>query len=222
MATRKIIAIDGPVAAGKSTIAKRVAKELGLIYIDTGAMYRCLALYALQNGIDVYDENALEKAAKEINIVLTQDSKVFLNGKEVTKEIRSREVTNNASQVSYPRKVREIFVSKQQEMANNSENGVVMDGRDIGTVVLTNANLKIYQIASIEVRAQRRYLENIEKGINTPLDELIKEIEKRDYMDMNKGFGALKKAEDAIELDTSNMTIEEVVDFIVKKANEIK
>ena len=222
MATRKIIAIDGPVAAGKSTIAKRVAKELGLIYIDTGAMYRCLALYALQNGIDVYDENALEKAAKEINIVLTQDSKVFLNGKEVTKEIRSREVTNNASQVSYPRKVREIFVRKQQEMANNSENGVVMDGRDIGTVVLTNANLKIYQIASIEVRAQRRYLENIEKGINTPLDELIKEIEKRDYMDMNKGFGALKKAEDAIELDTSNMTIEEVVDFIVKKANEIK
>ena len=141
--------------------------------------------------------------------------------RNVSKEIRGVEVTKIVSPVSYPRKVREIFVLKQQELAKTAKNGVVMDGRDIGTVVLPDANLKIYHIASSYIRAKRRYDENVLKGILTPLEEIEKEIAHRDYLDMNKGFGALKKADDAIELDTSNMSVEEVVDFITKKALEL-
>ena len=219
--SKLIIAIDGPGAAGKSTVAKLVAKKLNYTYIDTGAMYRCLALYALENNIDIKDEDALAKAASEISIFMDESANVFLNSRNVSKEIRGVEVTKIASPVSYPRKVREVFVSKQRELAEKAKNGVVMDGRDISTVVLPNADLKIFQIASSYVRAKRRYDENVAKGILTPLEEIEKEIAHRDYLDINKGFGALKKAEDAIELDTSDMSIEEVVNFIINKAMEL-
>ena len=219
--SRLIIAIDGPGAAGKSTVAKLVAKKLNYTYIDTGAMYRCLALFALENNIDIKDEDALAKAAMDIDIFMDETGSVFLNSRNVSKEIRGVEVTKIVSPVSYPRKVREVFVLKQQQLAQKAKNGVVMDGRDFGTVVLPDADLKIYQIASSQIRAKRRYDENVSKGIFTPLDELEKEIAHRDYLDMNKGFGALKKAEDAIELDTSYMSIEEVVNFIINKAMEL-
>ena len=216
-----IIAIDGPGAAGKSTVAKLLAKKLNLTYIDTGAMYRCLALYAYRNNIDPTDVDALVEGLKTLDIFLDNAGKVYLNGEDVSLKIRTNEVTKLASPVSAPRPVREILVLKQQELAHKSENGVVMDGRDIGTVVLTDANIKIYQIASPRIRAERRYQENLEKGIECNLDELEKEIAHRDYLDMNKGYGSLKKADDAIELDTSYMSIDEVVDFIYNKALEL-
>ena len=219
--SRLIIAIDGPGAAGKSTVAKLVAKKLNYTYIDTGAMYRCLALFALENNIDIKDEDALAKAAMDIDIFMDETGSVFLNSRNVSKEIRGVEVTKIVSPVSYPRKVREVFVLKQQQLAQKAKNGVVMDGRDIGTVVLPDADLKIYQIASSAVRAKRRYEENLKKGITTPLEQIEKEIAHRDYLDMNKGYGSLKKADDAIELDTSHMSIEEVVDFIYNKALEL-
>ena len=216
-----IIAIDGPGAAGKSTVAKVLAKKLNLTYIDTGAMYRCLALYAYRNNIDPTDVDSLVEGLKTLDIFLDNAGKVYLNGEDVTLKIRTNEVTKLASPVSSPRPVREILVLKQQELAHKSENGVVMDGRDIGTVVLTDANIKIYQVASPRIRAERRYKENLEKGIECNLDELEKEIAHRDYLDMNKGYGSLKKADDAIELDTSHMSIEDVVDFIYNKALEL-
>ena len=144
--SRLIIAIDGPGAAGKSTVAKLVAKKLNYTYIDTGAMYRCLALFALENNIDIKDEDALAKAAMDIDIFMDETGSVFLNSRNVSKEIRGVEVTKIVSPVSYPRKVREVFVLKQQQLAQKAKNGVVMDGRDIGTVVLPDADLKIYQI----------------------------------------------------------------------------
>ena len=216
-----IIAIDGPGAAGKSTVAKVLAKKLNLTYIDTGAMYRCLALYAYRNNIDPTDVDSLVEGLKTLDIFLDNAGKVYLNGEDVTLKIRTNEVTKLASPVSAPRPVREILVLKQQELAHKAENGVVMDGRDIGTVVLTDANIKIYQVASPRIRAERRYKENLEKGIECNLDELEKEIAHRDYLDMNKGYGSLKKADDAFELDTSYMSIEEVVDFIYNKALEL-
>ena len=216
-----IIAIDGPGAAGKSTVAKLLAKKMGYIYIDTGAMYRCLALHAIRNNIEVTDVDGLVKGLKEIDIRLDQSGKVFLNDEDVSLEIRGVAVTAIVSPVSYPRPVREILVEKQRELAENSTTGVVMDGRDIGTVVLPNADVKIYQIASPSVRAKRRYDENLTKGITTPLETIEEEIKHRDYLDMNKGYGALKKADDAIELDTSYMSIEEVVNFIYEKAMEM-
>ena len=216
-----VIAIDGPGAAGKSTVAKILSKKLNYTYIDTGAMYRCLALYAYRNNIDVNDVDSLVKATKVIDIFMDETGKVYLDNEDVTFAIRTAEVTRLASPVSYPRPVRELFVEKQRNLADKAINGVVMDGRDIGTVLLPNADIKIYQIASEKIRAKRRYDENLLKGINTPLEELEKEIAHRDYLDMNKGFGALKKAEDAIELDTSYMTIEEVVSFIYNKAMEL-
>ena len=216
-----IIAIDGPGAAGKSTVAKKLASKLNYTYIDTGAMYRCLALYALENNIDINNVEDLSKAAEEIDIFLDQTNKIYLNGRNVTLEIRSIEVSKIVSPVSYPRKVREIFVEKQRKLANESTSGVVMDGRDIGTVVLPNADLKIFQVAELKVRSKRRYDENVAKGIMTPLEEIEQQIAHRDYLVMNKGFGALKKAEGAIELDTTNMTIDEAVDFIYNKALEL-
>ena len=216
-----IIAIDGPGAAGKSTVAKLLAKKMGYIYIDTGAMYRCLALHAIRNNIEVSDVDGLVRGLKEIDIRLDQSGKVFLNDEDVSSEIRGVAVTAIVSPVSYPRPVREILVEKQRQLALEADTGVVMDGRDIGTVVLTNADLKIYQIASPSVRAKRRYDENLTKGITTPLETIEEEIKHRDYLDMNKGYGALKTADDAIELDTSDMSIEEVVNFIYERAMEL-
>lgn len=216
-----IIAIDGPGAAGKSTVAKILAKKLNYTYIDTGAMYRSLALYALENNISIQDVDGLVNALKSIDIYLDETGKTFLNGEDVSSKIRSNEVTVVSSPVSCHVPVRLLMVKAQQKLANKAPNGVVMDGRDIGTVVLTNADIKIYQVASVEERAKRRFLENEKKGINIPLEQIKKEIEERDYRDMHKEYGALKKAEDAIELDTTNMTIDEVVNFIYNKALEL-
>ena len=216
-----VIAIDGPGAAGKSTVAKLLAKKLNYTYIDTGAMYRCLALYALENKIDIQDVDGLLSALKSIDIFLDESGKVFLNGKDVSNEIRTNEVTVVSSPVSCHVPIRLLMVKMQQKLAQKAKNGVVMDGRDIGTVVLTDADIKIYQIASIKERAKRRFLENEKKGIDIPLVQIEKEIEERDYRDMHKEYGALKKAKDAIELDTTNMTIDEVVSFIYNKALEL-
>lgn len=216
-----IIAIDGPGAAGKSTVAKKLALKLNYTYIDTGAMYRCLALYVYENKIAIDDVASLVDAAQKIEIFLDKDGKVFLNGKDVTKEIRSVEVTKIVSPVSSPKEVRKLFVSKQRKLADESINGVVMDGRDIGTVVLPHADLKIFQIASLEARVQRRYLENKSKGIDVPYEEIKNDIAQRDYLDIHKDFGALKKADDAIEFDTTNLTIDEAVLWIYNKALEL-
>lgn len=214
------IAIDGPAAAGKSTIAKMVAKNLGYTYIDTGAMYRCVAYYALCHQVDYHDEEGVCQLLKDIKIQMLPDGSIQLNGEDVTSAIRANEVSMGASIVSSYPKVRNFLVAQQREMAKGG--GVILDGRDIGTVVLPDAELKIYQIASIETRANRRHKENIERGIPSDLEEIKKEIAERDHADMTREVSPLKKADDAIELDTSDMSINEVVahvmDLVAKKS----
>jgi len=207
------IAIDGPAAAGKSTIAKMVARNLNYVYIDTGAMYRCIALYAFMEGIDFEDEKAISAAVKNVDIKLRPDGTITLNGKDVTSVIRENEVSVGASIVSKYAKVRQYLVAQQREMARGG--GVILDGRDIGTVVLPDADLKIYQIASIECRAKRRYKENMERGIQSDYEALKQEIEQRDYQDMHRDVSPLRKADDAIEIDTSDMTLDEVVAHVM-------
>ena len=215
------VAIDGPSAAGKSTIAKMVAKKENFIYIDTGAMYRCVAYYCLTQKIDLNDEKAVEQAIEHIQISLTPDNKVYLNDEDVSNQIRQDQVSLGASCVSKYQAVRSFLVDEQRKMAKAGN--VILDGRDIGTVVLPNADLKIYQIASVETRAKRRYLENLERGLNADLETIKKEIEERDYQDTHREISPLKKAEDAIELDTSSLTLEEVVEQVltlIQKAKE--
>lgn len=215
------VAIDGPSAAGKSTIAKMVAKKENFIYIDTGAMYRCVAYYCLTQKIDLNDEKAVEQAIEHIQISLTPDNKVYLNDEDVSNQIRQDQVSLGASCVSKYQAVRNFLVDGQRKMAKAGN--VILDGRDIGTVVLPNADLKIYQIASVETRAKRRYLENLERGLNADLETIKKEIEERDYQDTHREISPLKKAEDAIELDTSSLTLEEVVEQVltlIQKAKE--
>ena len=207
------IAIDGPSAAGKSTIAKMVAKKENFIYIDTGAMYRSVAFYCIKNHIDLNDEQAVEQAISNIQIRLTADNKVYLNDEDVSLQI-------GASCVSKYQAVRTFLVDEQRKMAETGN--VILDGRDIGTVVLPHADLKIYQIASVETRAKRRYLENKERGLEADLETIKKEIEQRDYQDMHRAISPLKKADDAIELDTSNMTLEEVVDQVLTLINKTR
>ncbi len=215
------VAIDGPSAAGKSTIAKMVAKKENFIYIDTGAMYRCVAYYCLTQKIDLNDEKAVEQAIEHIQIRLTSDNKVYLNDEDVSNQIRQDQVSFGASCVSKYQAVRSFLVDEQRKMAKAGN--VILDGRDIGTVVLPNADLKIYQIASVETRAKRRYLENLERGLDADLETIKKEIEERDYQDTHREISPLKKAEDAIELDTSSLTLEEVVEQVltlIQKAKE--
>lgn len=215
------VAIDGPSAAGKSTIAKMVAKKENFIYIDTGAMYRCVAYYCLTQKIDLNDEKAVEQAIEHIQIRLTPDNKVYLNDEDVSNQIRQDQVSLGASCVSKYQAVRSFLVDEQRKMAKAGN--VILDGRDIGTVVLPNANLKIYQIASVETRAKRRYLENLERGLDADLETIKKEIEERDYQDTHREISPLKKAEDAIELDTLSLTLEEVVEQVltlIQKAKE--
>ncbi|MEG0177299.1 (d)CMP kinase [Anaerorhabdus sp.] len=212
------IAIDGPSAAGKSTIAKYLAKELNYSHLDTGAMYRCVAYKVLNMGICIEDEPKIIEVIKNTVIELKPDGSIYLDGKQVNDEIRTNEVSMGASNVSKLEKVREELVARQQEMAKSK--GVIMDGRDIGTVVLKDAEVKIFLTASAEARALRRHKENIEKGIPSILEELTKEIEARDYQDSHREHSPLKKADDAIEVDSSNLTIAEVVnkiDEIVKQ-----
>lgn len=215
------VAIDGPSAAGKSTIAKMVAKKENFIYIDTGAMYRCVAYYCLTQKIDLNDEKAVGQAIEHIQIRLTPDNKVYLNDEDVSNQIRQDQVSLGASCVSKYQAVRSFLVDEQRKMAKAGN--VILDGRDIGTVVLPNADLKIYQIASVETRAKRRYLENLERGLDADLETIKKEIEERDYQDTHREISPLKKAEDAIELDTSSLTLEEVVEQVltlIQKAKE--
>lgn len=212
------IAIDGPAAAGKSTVAKRVAKKLNFTYVDTGAMYRAVTLYALKNNVDTKNEEEVCKLIPHIDIMMDSMNNVFLNNEDVTKEIRSREVADNVSYIASYKEVRLFLVEQQKKIASKSS--VVMDGRDIGSYVLPDADVKIFQIASVKTRAKRRYDENISKNISCTFDEIEKELQKRDYIDSHRSFAPLKKAGDAYELDTSNLTIQEVVDAILKIVQE--
>lgn len=215
-----IVAIDGPAAAGKSTVAKIVAQKLGFTYIDTGAMYRSVTLYALKKGIDPKDEEKVVALLDEITIDLKADNRVFLNGEDVTKEIRSIEVAANVSFVASYKGVRLDLVKKQRTLA--SKRSVVMDGRDIGSYVLPHADVKIFQIASIKERAKRRYEENISKGIQCTIEEIEAELEKRDYIDSHRSFAPLTQAADAYALDTSFMTVEEAADAVLDIINKKK
>lgn len=211
------IAIDGPSAAGKSTIAKELCKKLGYVHLDTGAMYRCTALKALRKGLAMDDEAGVCKMLEDTVIELTPDGKVFLDGEDVSKAIREDEVSMRASDVSKLQNVRRDLVKRQQDMARAK--GFIMDGRDIGTVVLTDAEVKIYMTASARARAMRRYLQNVENGIETSdVETLEAEIKARDEQDMNREFSPLRKADDAIEIDTSDLTIEEVTERIYEIA----
>ena len=207
------IAIDGPAAAGKSTIAKLVAKNLNYTYIDTGAMYRCVAYYALKNKIPYEDEKGVCSLLKDIEIQMCPDGTIHLNHEDVSSLIRENEVSMGASVVSQYSDVREFLVEKQREMAKGG--GVILDGRGIGTVVLKDAELKIYQVASIECRALRRHKENLERGLTSDLEAIKEEIARRDEQDMTREISPLKKAEDAIEIDTSDMTLNEVVAHVM-------
>ncbi len=212
------IAIDGPSAAGKSSIAKIVAKKLGYVYIDTGAMYRCVGYYCLQNNIDLNNETAVSAILKNIKITMDSNNRVYLNEHDVSDQIRQDEVSMSASLVSSYQDVREFLVKQQRKMSNVG--GVILDGRDIGTVVLPDAKLKIYQNASVETRAKRRFLENKKRGLSADLETIKKDIEQRDYQDMNRKISPLKKADDAIVLDTSNLSVDEVVNEVLKLAKQ--
>lgn len=213
---RIAVAIDGPAAAGKSTVAKIVAEKLSYIYIDTGAMYRALTLKALKQQLDLKNESKIEELLLHTIIELNQKENrqiVLLDGEDVTEEIRNQEVTNYVSYIAKIPTVREQMVLRQQKLAENR--GVVMDGRDIGTHVLPDAEVKIFLIASVEERAMRRYEENKRRGIFTDLEELKEDIKKRDEMDMNREVSPLIKADDAVEVDTTSLTIDEVVQEIL-------
>ncbi|GEL76142.1 (d)CMP kinase [Tenuibacillus multivorans] len=217
------IAIDGPAAAGKSTVAKMIAKRLGYVYIDTGAMYRALTLAALESNIDVDDEHSLTQLAEEIAITFKNDKdgqEVYINEHDVTKKIRDKDVTNNVSMVAKHQLVREKLVDMQRSLAR--EGNVVMDGRDIGTFVLPNAELKVFLIASVEERALRRHKENLENGFESDLEQLKEEIRKRDQLDSEREVAPLVKADDAIEIDTTNKSIDDVADTIYSLAQSRK
>lgn len=206
------IAIDGPASSGKSTVAKILAKDYGYIYTDTGAMYRSVTYLAIQHHVDFDDEEQLVALIKRYPITFKQTETgqlIFVDGQDVTEAIRQPEVTNNVSVVSAHEKVRHELVRQQQKIAENG--GVVMDGRDIGTVVLPKAEVKIFLVASVIERAERRFKENQSKGIATDFDTLKKEIEQRDYLDSNREVSPLKQAEDAVRIDTTGLSIEEVV-----------
>src|SRR5699024_844115 len=209
------IAIDGPAAAGKSTISKRVAEKLGYIYIDTGAMYRAVTLHVLNSGGEVTDD------LDELDIRFSNDENrsIYLDGNDVSAEIRSPEVTANVSEISSLKMVRDYLVQMQRIIA--AEKGVVMDGRDIGTTVLPEAELKIYMKASPEIRAERRLEEERQRGVDVDLSTLIQQIVRRDDLDMTREVSPLKKADDAILLDTSHMSIEEVENTIIRMAEEV-
>ena len=216
------IAIDGPAGAGKSTIAKQLAKELGYVYVDTGAMYRAMAYYFLTNNIQVEDTEAISKACEVVDVSISYENGVqvvWLNGENVSGKIRTEEVGKMASATSVYPVVRTKLVELQQKLAQKTD--VIMDGRDIGTVVLPNADVKIYMTADARVRAKRRFDELTAKGVECDLDEIEKDIIERDYRDMNRETSPLKKADDAVELDTSALDIEGVVNAmkeIIEKA----
>lgn len=215
------IAIDGPAGAGKSTIAKIVAKKLEFIYVDTGAMYRTLALACFRAGISANQEADVIKKCESVTVSLGYEDgtqKVYLNGEDVSSEIRQEEIGNMTSAIAVYAPIRKLMISMQRKLA--AENNVVMDGRDIGTVVLPNADLKIYLTASARTRAERRYKELVEKGQECDIDAIEADIKDRDYRDMHREIAPLKQADDAELLDSSNMDIDQVVEAIISKVNK--
>ncbi len=215
------IAIDGPAGAGKSTIAKLAAKELGFVYVDTGAMYRTIALGLLRGGVDCEDERQLERALNEISVDISYEDgiqQMLLNGENVTGLIRTEEVSRMASISSAKPQVRKKLLMMQRALAQQRD--VIMDGRDIGTQILPKAQLKIYLTASVDARAKRRYLELREKGETCSLEEIEQDIRERDDRDMHREIAPLKQAEDAVLVDSSELTIPEVTERIVSLARE--
>ena len=211
------VAIDGPAGAGKSTIAKRIARRLGYIYVDTGAMYRAMAYYLIQNQVDAADQEAIAAACQHADIsICYQDGEqvVLLNGENVNAYLRTEAVGNMASVSSVVPEVRKKLVELQQKLARETD--VVMDGRDIGTVVLPDADVKVYLTASVETRAKRRFLELLEKGEPADLAKIAADIEDRDYRDMHRDISPLRQAEDATLVDSSDMTIDQVVERILE------
>ena len=223
-----IIAIDGFSSCGKSTMAKDLAHELGYIYVDTGAMYRCVALYALQHKLFLKDGEInipeLEAAMPNINISFKLNKETgrpdtYLNNENVENKIRTMEVSSHVSSIAAIPFVREALVAQQQKMGKDK--GIVMDGRDIGTVVFPNAELKIFVTASPEVRAQRRYDELMEKGMEADYNEILENVKRRDYIDSHRDVSPLRKADDAIELDNSNISIEEQKQWLIKQYKRV-
>lgn len=210
----KIIAIDGPAGSGKGTLAKALSEKLNLINIDTGATYRCVALKTLKNNIDINDKEKIIDIAKNINIDLLQNGTVLMDGEDVTKDIRSKAVTEIVSPISSIVEVRSIMVDIQRKIAEGKD--VVMEGRDITTVVFPNTKYKFYLDATVETRAERRYKENVEKGIDMTYEEVLENIKKRDYNDMHKEVGSLTRTDDQIYIDTTDLTVEEEVEIIEK------
>lgn len=209
-----IIAVDGPAGAGKSTISKLIAKKLNINYIDTGAMYRAVTYKCLSEDVDVKNEAAVIEVAKRTDIDF-RDNNIYLDSKVVNEEIRTREVSANVSDVAKIKEVRYLMVDVQREIG--TRNDVILDGRDIGSYVFPNADYKFFLVATPEERGRRRYKELCEKGFEGTLEEIIKDIEKRDEIDSNREFAPLKKADDAIEIDTTGLGIDEVVETVVSK-----
>ena len=211
-----IVGIDGPAAAGKGTVAKEIAKRIGLINLDTGITYRCVALEMLNRNVDIADEEEIIKIASEIDMEIENREDVdivYLNGEDVTSKIRSKEVTNIVSPVSSIKEVRYKMVELQRKLVEGKD--VIVEGRDICTVVFPNADVKIYLDASQEARVNRRYKENLEKGIEMTYEEVLDNISKRDYNDTHKEIGALKKTEESIVVDNTNFTAEETIEKII-------
>lgn len=207
-----IVAVDGPAGSGKGTVTKKIEEKMGFLNLDTGATYRCVALQVLKENVKLEDEEKIIKIANEIDIQIDNTGSkdiILLNGEDVSKEIRTKEVTSIVAPISSIIPVREKMVEVQRKLATGKN--VIVEGRDIGTVVFPNADIKIYLDASQEIRAKRRYEENIQDGMETTYEEILESIKMRDYNDMHRKVGALKKAEDAIVIDSSNLSIDEVV-----------
>ena len=207
------IAIDGPAAAGKSTVAKKVAEIKGYTYIDTGAMYRAFTWYCLKKGVDCQNEAQCVALIPEVNIELKPGHIVLCNGQDVSSDIRQPYVSGNVSYIASYKDIRLALVELQRKMAE--KDSVIMDGRDIGTYVLPNADVKIFQIASVETRAVRRYEENISKGIECTYEDIENDVRKRDYIDSHRAFAPLKPAAESVLLDTSFMSVDEVVNEVI-------
>lgn len=210
-----IVAVDGPAGSGKGTVTKKIEEKLGFLNLDTGATYRCVALQTLREGLSLENEKEIIEIANSIDIKIDNTGEkdiILLNGENVSKEIRTKEVTSIVSQISSIIPVREKMVEVQRNLAKGKN--VIVEGRDIGTVVFPNADVKIYLDASEEIRAKRRYEENVQNGIDATYEEVLENVKMRDYNDIHKPYGALKKADDAIVVDSTDLTIEEVVEKI--------
>ena len=214
-----IVAIDGPAGSGKSTIAKLLAKKYDLTYIDTGAMYRMITLYLLENNIDISDLKEVERVLNTVNLDM-QGDKFYLDNVDVSTKIREKRINDNVSKVASIKIVRSNLVDLQRKISNNKD--VILDGRDVGTVIFPNAQVKIFLIASPEERARRRYNEFLEKKTEITYEEVLKSIKERDHIDSTRDESPFVKADDAIELDSTNLTIDDVVNFISKEIEKVK